>query len=554
MAGTVTIYNGSVRKGITSKAFDCCKSEELMREYTLTFSVTNSNPIYPYINETATYEYKEQMFDTAGIDTDSGSSNITQITAEHVSYRLNNYEIAAGYAFVGTVAQIAQDLLNGAYPIYDDYGVTEANATTAAGEFTIGECADLGTLSFSLNNTSAKNAKDAVLCLQRLGVEVNYDNLSIDFPVSCGSDTGKVFEFGKDLATFRRRWVRGNGWTYDATIANLQRVPGHEGDVFEKGDTVKIKDSFIGDSITTRIVTYKEHDDPTKDTIVLGKFIRDSEDDAIALEITADTALNTANNSVQVGTLYNSVSISHDKGFASVSGDGTSRKFDNGTDGYIIQVMYNGNWTTVYEANKGADGAGLITTYTLDHTQKVVQGGTIGVAMYKLVSGSWVQTGGQNADGETISTKLVTPNSTNYYGYIGVNSSGYPEFCLVQNANTTPIKHFAVWPSAEGDTITDGTGNLLLRCGVGKNIYFTDTNGNPPTTASTFPFGNGSITFSAGGLMTSFNTGSTISGTYTGGTLHIENGIITNVNNLRINSSIYGYDETLLFWEEKPLG
>lgn len=432
MAATVFIYNNGKRVGMTSKAFNCVIKEELMREYLLSFDIVNSDPIYNLINEKTSFKCDGQLFNVVGIDSESGANNITQIQAEHCSYELNNYNVPFGYAFVGTVQEIVQDLLNRSYAIVNDDYTTDANFPCAAQEFTVGECADLGTVSFSLNNEHDIILKDAILRLTAIGVEADYDNFTLNFPVSVGSDTGKVFEFGKDLISLRKRWTLGSDWTYDVSIASLHRVPGHEGDAFKKGDTVTVKNSITGESIEKRIVAHHRcKDDPIQDTITLGTFIKDAADDAIATEIKADTALNKAITSVQQGEQYSNVSIDHVNGFMAALQDGSVRVVMNANDCFAVQVPDGDDWKTIQELT--AEGLGA--------------------------------------------TKLFTPNSTDFYGYIGYNSSGYPGFFLVKGADTTPVNCFVVWPSADGDTFVDGVGNLLIRCGAGKKIYFQDTNG-----------------------------------------------------------------------------
>ena len=113
MAGKIKVYNTNLEAlGSTSEAFNIAKNEELMREYTLSFSILNTDSIFDYINENAVFEYGGQKFDVSGVDGDSGANNITQVTAEHISYRLSDYTFINGYSFVGTAAQIAADILN----------------------------------------------------------------------------------------------------------------------------------------------------------------------------------------------------------------------------------------------------------------------------------------------------------------------------------------------------------------------------------------------------------------------------------------------------------
>ena len=253
--GKITVYENGRRRGSTSYAYGVVTKKELMREHTLEFSILNNNPIYKEITTTSVFENKGQMFDITGIDTESGDENTTAFSAEHVSYRMNNYTVPANYAFTGTIKEIAQDILN---------------VSGAAAEFSIGECLDDGFASLNLNNDKEITARAAMFGMTNLGVEIDYDNFIINIPKVIGNDTGKVFRFGVDLKKFRRRWQVDNGWTYDVTIADVQKTDGNEKIEFSIGDTVTAEDSFIGDVIKKRIISYIENDDdPTQNSITL---------------------------------------------------------------------------------------------------------------------------------------------------------------------------------------------------------------------------------------------------------------------------------------------
>lgn len=104
----------------------------------------------------------------------------------------------------------------------------------------------------------------------------------------------------------------------------------------------------------------------------------------------------------------------------SVSADGLSRKFDNGTDGYIIQQKVNDNWVTVWQANKGSDG-GVSTAYNLAHTLKVELGGANGLSLYTGSDSAWTLvsefgTGGLNAN-------IITTLGSHVKGRIGTDAT-----------------------------------------------------------------------------------------------------------------------------------
>ena len=397
----------------TNRAFEVYTTKELMRAYTVEFTVAYNDPIAVYLNENSVFNIDGQKYDLQGFGEESGKNNATTIQANHVGFRLNNYKVPIGYSYVGTVAQIAQDILN---------------VSGASAEFVIGTCANISG-SFSLGNTQEVTARAALFALKTLGVEVDFDNFTLNFPVRCGSGNTLVLETGKNLIDIKRTYQKGNGNTYDVEFANTYRADGSN--PFDVGDNCIAINRIRNQTIQKRIITYKKClDNPTKDEITLGVFVKDSADlslgmqmDISAAQETADNAQTAAENSLQPGTSYNNVSIDHEHGFMSVSADGLSRTFDNGTDGYIRQQYYNGTWVTVYEANKGADGAGMVTVYNLAHTQKVVMGGSVGYAVYKWDSttSAWILTGGMDASGTNIATKLTTVGTSNTYGVIGTD-------------------------------------------------------------------------------------------------------------------------------------
>ena len=353
MSAQIKVYNGDLKAlGSTSKAFNVTKTEELMREYTLDFSVTNNDSIFQYLTEDTVFEFGGQKFDISGIDGNSGSTNITQITAEHISYRLADYTLPNGYSFVGTVQQIAEDILNEAKT------VDEIPASSA---FSIGSTADLGTLNFSMSGATNVTARQALIAMSDLGVEIEFDNFTVNLPQSRGTDKGVVFKYSHNLNGVHRTWQRGNGWSYEISIVDLQKTPGYEGETYGIGDYITVEDTMMNLTLKKRIISYKECDDPTQNSVTVGVFVRDNaslsiETDRIAntanmtantANTTANAANATANNSVQQGERYSNVSITHTDGFKAVSKDGTLRVMMNGDDCFIVQGLQNGKWVTL---------------------------------------------------------------------------------------------------------------------------------------------------------------------------------------------------------------
>lgn len=425
MAGKIKVYDKDFKAlGSTSEAFNIAKTEELMREYTLSFSVVNTDGIFDYINENSIFEYSGQRFDISGIDGDSGTNNITQVTAEHISYRLSNYTLVNGYSFVGTARQLAEDILREAKTV---------DGTPASSEFTLGTVVSTDVLNFSLSGQTNVTAREALIAMKELGVEVQFDNFAVNVLYQVGADSGIVFEYGKNLTGVRRTWQRDNGWTYDINIADLQKTKGYTGESYGLGDNITVIDKFAKLEIKQRIITYKECDDPTQNSITVGVFIRDNaslsvETDRIAnaASAVADEAKSKADTSVQQGEKYSNVSITHKDGFKCTNISDTLRVIVNAIDCFAVQTKKNGQWVTVTSAELWGVPAPRLTT--------------------------------QDA-------------KNSYYATIGYNANGNPGFFLMRRANDGNFKeHFSVWPTNTGNTVLDCEGDLYLRSKTGGKV------------------------------------------------------------------------------------
>ena len=187
--------------------------------------------------------------------------------------------------------------------------------------------------------------------MQDLGVEISFNNFQIDFPLSVGTVTGKTFDFSKDLLDIKRSWSKSNGTTYSITIANLFRTGNYPSEEFSIGDTVIINDELIGDSFEKRIIQYQKcHDNPTKDAVTLGVYVRDSSTNAVANSVTL-------NNTVQQDEQYSNVSIGHANGFMAINSAGDLRVIENAIDCFACQVLVGGEWKTLTELTYQGVGA-----------------------------------------------------------------------------------------------------------------------------------------------------------------------------------------------------
>lgn len=435
MAGKIKVYNKELKAlGSTSKAFNVAKTEELMREYTLDFSVVNNDSVFALIDENSVFEYDGQLFDVTGIEGDSGETNITQVTAEHVSYRLSEYTLPNGYAFVGTVNAIANDILTEAKTV---------DEVPAKSVFTIGQAPDSETHSFATDGTNV-TAREALIALSELGVEIEFDNFTVDVVPQRGADNGVIFSYDRNLAGVHRTWQKDNGWSYDITIADLQKIPGHEGDVFNLGDYITVNDTLLGVSFKQRVISYTECDDPSQNRITAGVFVRDSTDTAVETE-------RIAFNSLQEGEKYSNVSISHTDGFKAEDKLGQIRVMMNADDCFVVQAKQSdGTWKTV--------------------TTTEVWG--------------------------ILAPRLATQEAKDdYYVTIGKDSSGAFGTAFYIKRDGSFKEHFKIAPvlteNALGQmklgALLESAGNLILRPGAGGGISLLDSNGNPIGQTTSFP-------------------------------------------------------------------
>lgn len=299
------------RLGSTSKAFDTVVSEELMREFTLKFSVDNNDSIFKHITSDTVYECEGERFDITNIDIDE-DFNITSVGAEHISYRLNDYNVPANYAFVGTAKEIGADILK----------VSGADV-----EFTMGECTDVGIQSFALNNDKEVTARAAIISLKGIGVEIQFSNLTINLPERVGSVKNTPLKLS------RRSWQKNNGWNYQTDIADTGNIV--------VGDTFPIIGNGLEAGTTKRIITHERNlDDPTQNSFTLGVFVRDEASASVEVDAKLD-------NSLQQGEQYNNVSINHTEGFKAETADNLQRVIMNALNGFAVQIKENGEWKTV---------------------------------------------------------------------------------------------------------------------------------------------------------------------------------------------------------------
>ena len=368
------------------------------------------------------------------------------------------------------------------------------NVSGANAEFTVGSCEDTEKIySFSvstmLNSTQAVTAKAAIWGLTPFGSEPSFDNFVINAPLCWGTDTGKVFKFGRDLCSIDMADDEtANTTTYTLDIATLMRLPeASPDDNFIVGDTIGIQDDVIGEEIIgQRIVSYeKHHDDPSQDKVTIGQFIPDILDTIQAIQ-------SGVNSSVKQATPYSNVSIDHQNGFMATNEDGTFVVKMNGNDGFIATL---GN-------------------------VKVVMNGSDGFKIYN----NGVLVGGSDTNGNFFATQISTPYS-NVHGIIGTTSDNTEGLQLFDGSTL-----FAEILELVGGGVTIRSINQKGAIQLGDDGVSFFKNGSAMGLSGSIPFGNGSIVLE-NGIVNSYGyssiTGSIpISGV---GTLNFNQGILTSI-------------------------
>lgn len=387
--------------GYTTQYTECVEIKELLRQWSLAFTVPNTNPLRPYIQRNAQYMIHGQRFDHKRMSRNVGSKNTTSMSmAYHVSRRLDSYSIPAGYSYVGSAQAIIADILSQA---------VDSNGQKASAQFSVGTCANVSG-SYSPGNTQPISAYTAIQGLVALGVEPQFDNFTVNAPVRWGADRGMTFKFGRNLADLDfEDDADQNTTTYSPDAANRQySTDATPRDYAECGDTVRIKNDLLSEDIRTqRIVTLETHwDDHTGDKFTVGQFVSDLADSVTSMQIGIA-------NSVQQAAQYSNVSIDHQNGFMAISQNG------------LIKVTMNAtNCFSVYSRASTSDDWALV----------------------------------QELDSNGLYSSILTGLNSNMYAEVGTGSNG---FALYYKSDTTKTPFLKIWQDTNGYThITTPGGKL----------------------------------------------------------------------------------------------
>jgi hypothetical protein len=200
----ITFVENGVAVDKTTEASAVFEEQELMRAWTLKFMLDNKNEKIKHIKPDAVFVIDGQQFEIEDFDQESGNENTTKVVANHVSYDLNSYIVPPMYTNLGTPAELLNKLL------------TDAEASE---KFTTGNTPDIGELAFNLGNEQEVSLRSALLGLQSIGLEVEFDvkMLREDF----NSDAPLIKVYNYILPTNCRYEDKGDIKFTLTTISNL---------------------------------------------------------------------------------------------------------------------------------------------------------------------------------------------------------------------------------------------------------------------------------------------------------------------------------------------
>ena len=266
----LTIFCEGQAMGSSNKAFNVIRTQELMREWTLSFEIPNSEAVQPYCVAGNYVYYGGWQYIIVRYTIDDGVKNTTQCDCEHVSYLLNNYVIHPGYTKTGNLDVVMNDILTVSGAYVNTFFATNIS-TKGSKVFTYSGTNDITVKALLIKLASAYGAEFLM--------QTDY---TIMFADHIGTNNGKVFTFGKDLINCqysKDKTTNPTTESYTLEIINLQRFSGYlSTDVFDVGDTVNINSKTIK-AAGLRLTTYTYcYDDPTQDSCGIGSFVPDTSD------------------------------------------------------------------------------------------------------------------------------------------------------------------------------------------------------------------------------------------------------------------------------------
>jgi len=265
---------------LTNKAFDIVVKRELMREWSLVFTVLNSDGISNSLGM-GIFLFENEIYNMVLENVNIGTENTTTVKCEHMSYSLNKWSVQSNFTATGTITQIFNAAFSASgipfsWQYYFDNYANELNFTfTYTGSQPISLRALLYKIAaqryFEINFSYTTTAR-TIICKEQIGNKTN----------SGDKLTPALFTLGRNLlsANLQSDYSQNPiAESYNFDIVNLQRTDSYiSTDVFDLGLEVDYHSNGI-DQSGLRITTYEYHyDDPLQDKIGIGSFIPDLSD------------------------------------------------------------------------------------------------------------------------------------------------------------------------------------------------------------------------------------------------------------------------------------
>ena len=446
-------------------------TEELNREFTLSFQVIIDNDKSDYVNYQNIIENSDNYFNIVYTkDNHNADDTLTiDVECEHVSYDLIGDEnnpadsmIVDYYADVGTPTQLLTNLLAG------------TNFTVGAVEFSA-----LTTL--AINEKVSKRGILLILAAQ-LGGELKFNKYEISLLLRRGADSGLGFRYRRNLVSMSRITDNRNrvaGFpvvTYDTDVAELEFAQGHGADDhYELGDTVYLFDSQLGIiDLPVRII--KESHNPVqrmKGNVTIsntaGAFIKDINDIVVGLQ----------QNTVAKDALYYGARIGPENGFESIRSDKKARAYFN-ADAFKMQSGdgSGSNWTDKLYFDPAAgeyifDGKLTVKNLanTLAEIYKDTRGGVLSI--YNNSGDLNVEAGVQDGTSDNVggTLRIYNDGSNNLRIALGISSAQDSGIINLLDSNGDIRASIKADDAASGPTflLVDGSGSVVT--------YFTTISG-----------------------------------------------------------------------------
>lgn len=297
-------------------------TEDLNREFTLSFSTVIDNDKSSYVNYQNKVSVEDQYFNIVYTEEERTQDGLfIRADCEHVSYDLIDEALTAGFTATGLFSAVATTLLSGT-------------------SFTVGTVEITASETISINESTNKR-QVLILLADLFGGELYFDKYEISLLTERGANRGVQFRYRKNLVGVKKRTDNRNKVgglptiSYEVSVAELEFEQGYiEGGVsslehYELGDYVKVIDDDLGINTSLRIVRESHNtEERMQGSIEISNFVPDYTDSINNIQTT----------SVAKDNIYNGCSIGPDDGFVAERSDQLVKTTMNATNGISIDM------------------------------------------------------------------------------------------------------------------------------------------------------------------------------------------------------------------------